>query len=510
MQWLNQIVDEIISRKPTGEIIVSSGVSPSGQYHVGTLREVLTADAVLLEIRRRGRKAKHLHFVDDHDRFRKIPVGIPKEFEKYLGMPLRNVPSPDPKYKSYADYYLNDFESNIKILGIDVELIRTSDMYDKGVFSEAIEKALENIDQLRRILEKVSGRHLDENWSPIQIVEDSYLKKRVFVSLDKKTKTITYKDSENIDQTTSYENGNVKLDWRTDWPARWWIYGVDIEPFGREHATKGGSYDTGKEIVQKIFGGKAPLPVPYDFINRSGDTKKMSKSEGNTVTITEILQVLPPEIVRFFVLRYATKKLLFFDQTDGVVRLIDDYAELLAKPEKSPDEEQIITIVSSTIATSSISNVPFSHLVASYQSALKDSAKTIEIIKRTEHGNIAESQKAVIEKELVYIDKWLKEWASENVKFELAKKVSASDFNSVEAKFLRDLADKISLAPKDADGEWFHEAMHQLKQESGLEPKELFGIIYRVLIQKTSGPRAGWFLSILPRAWLIARLKLKA
>ena len=154
--------------------------------------------------------------------------------------------------------------------------------------------------------------------------------------------------------------------------------------------------------------------------------------------------------------------------------------------------------------------MPFSHLVASYQSALKDSAKTIEIIKRTEHGNIAESQKAVIEKELVYIDKWLKEWASENVKFELAKKVSASDFNSVETKFLRDLADKISLAPKDADGEWFHEAMYQLKQESGLEPKELFGIIYRVLIQKTSGPRAGWFLSILPRAWLIARLKLEA
>ena len=170
--------------------------------------------------------------------------------------------------------------------------------------------------------------------------------------------------------------------------------------------------------------------------------------------------VLPPEIVRFFVLRYATKKLLFFDQTDGVVRLIDDYAELLAKPEKTPDEEQMITIVSSTVATSSISNVPFSHLVASYQSALKDSAKTIEIIKRTEHGNIAESQKAVIEKELVYIDKWLKEWASENVKFELAKKVSASDFNSVETKFLRDLADKISLAPKDADGEWFHEAMY--------------------------------------------------
>jgi lysyl-tRNA synthetase class I len=31
-----------------------------------------------------------------------------------------------------------------------------------------------------------------------------------------------------------------------------------------------------------------------------------------------------------------------------------------------------------------------------------------------------------------------------------------------------------------------------------------------VLIDKTSGPRAGWFLSILPRDWLVARLQLLA
>lgn len=505
MNWINQIVDEVEQKFPNGEVIVSSGVSPSGKYHVGTLREVLTADAILIELKRRGRQVRHLHFVDDHDRLRKIPAGVPAEFEQYLGRPLCDVPSPEPGHNSYAEYYLSDFVSNIEILGVDMELVITSKKYQEGAFTEAIEKALGEIEATKIVLEEVSGRKLDAEWSPIQIVEEGYLKKRTFVSIDKDAKTIVYKDVDGKNQTISYANGLVKLDWRLDWPARWWLYGVNVEPFGRDHATKGGSYDTGKELVVRVFGGEAPVPVPYDFINRTGETKKMSKSAGNTVTITELLQVLPPEIVRFFVLRFGPEKQLFFDQTDGIVRLIDEYANLLSTKE----DEQLIGIVSSTLAQNTISNVPFSHLVASYQAALKNPAKTIEIIQRTEHADVAGAQKEVIEKELSYIDQWLAKWAPEDIKFELAKTINPADFSDQEKTFLNSLAKIIEQAPAEADGEWFHKAVYNLKDESGLEPKAMFGYLYKVLINKSAGPRAGWFLSILPREWLIKRLRLE-
>ena len=78
MQWLNTIADELITKHPEGTIVVSSGVSPSGTYHLGTLREVLTAEAIAWEVRRRGRQAVHYHVVDDLDVFRKVPVGVPK------------------------------------------------------------------------------------------------------------------------------------------------------------------------------------------------------------------------------------------------------------------------------------------------------------------------------------------------------------------------------------------------------------------------------------------------
>jgi lysyl-tRNA synthetase class 1 len=51
--------------------------------------------------------------------------------------------------------------------------------------------------------------------------------------------------------------------------------------------------------------------------------------------------------------------------------------------------------------------------------------------------------------------------------------------------------------------------VYALKDELGMAPKEMFTTLYRALIGKTSGPRAGWFLSMLPRDWLVKRLKLE-
>src|SRR6266498_135896 len=124
MQWLNEIVERTMAQYPSGEIIVSSGVSPSGKYHLGTLREILTAEGVMRELRRSGRTSRHLHIVDDHDVFRKVPVGLPEDFAQYLGKPLSDVPSPHGE-GTYADYYLSDMMQAAKKLHLEMEVIRS-------------------------------------------------------------------------------------------------------------------------------------------------------------------------------------------------------------------------------------------------------------------------------------------------------------------------------------------------------------------------------------------------
>lgn len=497
-----------MAQHPRGEIIVSSGVSPSGKYHLGTMREILTAEVVMLELKRRGREARHLHISDDLDIFRKVPAGLPDDYSQYLGMPLCDIPAPDGSGRSYADYYLSDMVEAGKKLHLQMEIVRAHEKYRSGFFVSAIEKSIEKLGDIKRILNEVSGRQLDEAWSPIQVIEDGRLKNRQFKSINTTTKTLVYIDAEGNDRELSYADGQVKLNWRIDWPARWWLMGVHVEPFGRDHATKGGSYDTGEVIVRDVFGAPAPIPVPYDFINRTGDTKKMSKSAGNTIMASELVDMVPAEILWYFILRAAPSKMLFFDEGETMMRLFDDFAALLANPERTESEQQLVELCTHDV-TPTVSNIPFTHLVASYQASLKDADKTIEVIRRTEHAATAEKDAEIIRAELRFIDNWLQNRAPEEVKFDLLETVNSADFNEVEVEFLTRLGQKVAEAPVDADGQWFHNAIYEFKEELGLTPKDMFTTLYRALIGRTSGPRAGWFLSILPRDWLINRLSLK-
>src|SRR5882757_4244278 len=162
MQWLNTIVDELIARHPDGEILIESGSAPSGTYHLGHLRELVTSDAILLGLRRRGRQARHIQFVDDFDAFRKVPINLPGEYDEYLGQPLSKIPAPDDSESSLSDFFLQGLKDACNVLGIEVEYISATEKYQDGFYMPAIERSLERIPQIRHALETVSGRELEE------------------------------------------------------------------------------------------------------------------------------------------------------------------------------------------------------------------------------------------------------------------------------------------------------------------------------------------------------------
>lgn len=509
MQWLNAIVEEIIDRHPEGEILIESGSAPSGTYHLGHLREVLTPDAIYLELRRRGRQARHIHFVDDLDPLRKIPVNIPPEYEHYLGMPLCDIPAPDGSDRSYAAYFLDELKEVCATLGIEVEFMLSSEKYRAGFDVPAIEKAMGMLDVVRQTVEASAKRQLSDDWVPIQILDDGRFKSRKVLRVDTQTKAVYYENAAGEERAAHYDKGEVKLDWRLDWPARWWLLGVQVEPFGRDHASAGGSYETGVKVMHDIYGAQPPLPVPYDFINMAGDTKKMSASKGTGLDAVEAAKIMPVEVMRYFVFRSPASKRLYFDPIDGLIRLMDEFAALAAKPDKTGSEAQLLNLCTRGLSRKTVSRVPFSHLVASYQAALKNEEKTLEVVRRTEYAPVVEEDAEIIKNELRFIGEWLKRRAPESVKFELVQSVDPAQFTEPERTFLGKLADKVAQAPADADGSWFHNAIYELKDELGLAPKEMFITLYRALINKDAGPRAGWFLSMLPRDWLVDRLRLQ-
>ncbi len=506
MNWLDKVVDEALALHPEGQILVSSGASPSGPYHFGHLREVIFCDAIVLAIRERGREAQHVHVVDNFDAFRKVPANIPESYSKYLGMPLCDMPAPDGSERSYADFYLDPFLESMQKLGIQAEIVYQDQKYRAGYYVPAIERSLQKLNDARQAIVEVSGRKLNDDWTPVQIMENGRLKNRQFVGLDTDSKTISFVDSSGKTTEIRYDDGSVKIDWRLDWPGRWWLMGVAVEPFGRDHATKGGSYDTGVEIAKRVYGAQPPVPVPYDFINRTGDTKKMSASKGTGINAQDITDIMPAEIVRYFILRFPASKRLFFDEADGLIKLVDDYAVLLAKEDKTDLDKEILRY-SNVQANSVISRVPFSYLIDAYQASLRDPQKTLEVLSRSEYAEVAQQDAEILLRELKFVDIWLQRWAPERVKFSLIDEVDKSKFSDDQINYLAALAERVVTAPADADGAWFHNCIYEFKEKTNLPPRDLFTTLYEVIIGKSSGPRAGHFLSILPRDWLIARLK---
>jgi lysyl-tRNA synthetase class 1 len=503
--WLEETAKTISLANPEGEIVVSSGHSPSGVYHIGTLREIMTANAITFELRRQGRKAKHIDFVDDFDAFRKVPGNVPAEWSQYEGRPLVFVPDPFECHDSYGAHYLADLHTGLAAIGaMPDETVYGHKTYQNGVLKDQIELVLNNLDQVREIITTVGGRALDENWSPLQLLSDEKnLRQWKFVSWDSETKLVSYIDREGKTGTVGIDDGRVKLDWRLDWPARWAKWGVSVEPFGRDHATKGGSYDTGKVLVDKIFDGSAPYPVPYEFINNVGDTKKMSKSSGNVLTPKQALEVMPAEILRYFIIGSKPSKTLQFDSGLGLYQLIDTYTKVLG------DDTAALIYAHAERTEETIANIPFNHLVSVYQAASENPQATREILTRTGYEAEVLSSWPTIERELSFVAKWLENYAPESVVFRIQPSVPAIELSQEQTYFLNILADSLEAEGKNLDGLAMHDAIYAAKDKAELKPMQAFQALYRVILGKESGPKAGWFLSSLERDFLIPRLRLE-
>ena len=113
---------------------------------------------------------------------------------------------------------------------------------------------------------------------------------------------------------------------------------------------------------------------------------------------------------------------------------------------------------------------------------------------------------AELDERAVYAKRWLKEYADDKFIFTLQAEIPTLPITPEQKAALEALGEKISTT--DAyDGEVLHKLIHEVKEESGLSPKEFFGAIYTVFLGKDSGPKVGWFLSSLKKDFVMERLR---
>jgi lysyl-tRNA synthetase class 1 len=524
MFWADEIADKIIETYPDQEeFIIRDEKTLSGRVHIGSLRGVVIHGLIARILNERGKKVRFLFEYNDYD-----PMdGMPKElegkgFDKYMGMPLCNIPSPDGKAGNFAEYYGAEFLGVIRELGFDPEIPHASESYRNGKMNEWIRMALTKNNEIREIYKRISGSDKPEHWSPVQVICEKCGKvgSTDVISFDgKRVKYVCAKDKVKWAEGCSYAgevspfDGNAELTWKIEWPAKWDVYNVTIEGGGKDHNAAGGSHDIGVAICGEVAKTDVPFNIPYEFFLICG--KKMSSSKGIGQTAREIADLVPPEILRYLMVRTVPNRPIEFDpEGDTIPRLFDQHDEAAKWYFYKGEKDTMHTDLARAFELSQVSDTPpserflprFSQLVFIIQIPRLDVYQEVE---RMKGASLTDADKEEIDLRVQYAKKWLETYAPERYRYHLQDSLpeSVSELSDTQKLFLKDLAGKLSVLDK-WEGEVLHGTAHEIiKGNEAYQPKVCFPAIYRLFLGKDYGPQAGWFLSALKKDFVMKRLK---
>lgn len=490
IHWADVIAEKL---ENSGPHTIATGITPSGPVHIGNMREVMTAEAVYRALLDRGVEARLIYIADTYDRLRRLYPFLPESFSEHVGKPLSEIPCPTGCCGSYADHFLAPFLKSMERLGIEPEVFRADVLYKQGKYVEAIKTALQRKDDIARILKEVSGRDVPAGWSPFDAICANCGRTNTtqVVGFDLQNETVDYECKCGSKGSVPMRGGG-KLVWRVDWPARWPIFGVTIEPFGKDHATAGGSYDTGKRISEEIYGYPAPFPIVYEWIHLKG-VGAMHSSTGIVVTIQEMLDIVPPEVLRYLIIRNKPEKHIEFDPALPLLSLVDEY-------DQRKGEERALEL--SNIRGGEPFEIPFRHMVTAVQIAQGDENNLFKALQRSGY-DITSSERILGRARNV--QKWLDKYAPAYVKFQVQETLPAAVNNLTpdERRGLGMLAEGID----NETAAEIHDKVYVIAKEMGLDSKKFFQAIYLAILGDRQGPKVGWFLASLERDFVRSRLK---
>ncbi len=511
MFWADKLADRV-----SGPQIVNDSKTPSGRVHVGALRGVLIHDAMFRTLRERGLPARYLFGVDDYDPLDEIPAGQREHFERYLGVPLSNVPPPPGSdAPDMAEHYIREFFDIFDALGVRTERYRMRDVYRSGRFNEVIDIILRHADVVRQIYKEVSHSDRPGTWHPFQVICEqcgrigttevtAYDGKEVVYTC--RPDLVTWARGCGHAGKVSPFDGYGKLPWKLEWAAKWKVFGVTIEGAGKDHNTKGGSRDVAAECCRRIFDHQPPLNIPYEFFLVGG--AKMSSSKGLGASAREIADLLPPEALRFLIIRTQPKQPVNFSPDEkSIVKLFNDFDRLHWRVYHDPkivEEEKRVYFLSVIEPPGDFFDVGFPLVVALVQLPHVDMVREVE---RRKGGPLTAVERHHLEQRVAAARHWLEHYASDDDKFTLQPHLPARarDLGATQRAFLHLLAAALPDTPWNEDA--LQAKVFEVARATPIAQPLAFQAIYRVLLDRDSGPKAGNLLAFLDLEFVVRRFR---
>jgi lysyl-tRNA synthetase class 1 len=310
-----------------GYVLFETGYGPSGLPHIGTFGEVARTAMIQHAFELiSDMPTKLISFSDDLDGMRKVPSNVPNQemMAEHLQKPLIDVPDPFGTHNSFGEHNNAMLRRFLDTFGFEYDFYSSTEYYRSGAFDEILLRAVEKYDEIMEVMLASLREERQKSYSiflPIS-PKSGRVMYVPMKSVNKADGTITFDDEDGEEMTLPVTGGNVKLQWKPDFGARWAALSVDFEMYGKDHSTNTHIYDK----ICRILGAPAPSHFFYElFLDDKGG--KISKSTGNGVSIDQWLTYASAESLSYFMYQKpGTAKRMHFDV---IPKAVDEYHQQL-------------------------------------------------------------------------------------------------------------------------------------------------------------------------------------
>jgi lysyl-tRNA synthetase class 1 len=470
--WIDKVADAIIKReKKLGRsldlIKVESGLGASGIPHIGSMGDAVRAYGIALALQNFGYRSELITYSDDMDGLRKIPTGLPNWLKDHLAKPVSNIPDPfGGCHKSYGAHMSGLLLDGLDNVGVKYRFQSGADAYKNGILASQTDSLLRTANYLgTKISEFVGQEKYNQTLPYFPICEscgrlytakaEKYLAEEKKVSYACSGGKINKEDLKGCGYTGELDirKGSGKLAWKVEFAARWCALDIRFEAYGKDIMD---SVRINDWVTNEILAYPHPFHVKYEmFLDKEG--RKISKSTGN---------VLTPQTW----LKYGTQNQAKLIKIKGIY----EYVNHLNPPH------------SNTV------HIPYRLLSQQASLFSDDDEKFDKIFERLVKYGVVKDKTPDIKNKIQLASNWIHDHLAPT------EEKSEIKMNNNNKNALMELSQTLkSFIGREHDLEaakTLQTKIFEIARGNGMEPKEFFVLLYRILINSDKGPKIGSYV----------------
>ncbi|MHA2391138.1 MAG: lysine--tRNA ligase [Promethearchaeota archaeon] len=534
--WIDKLTNDLIEHwQEIDDFNCNCGISMSGQLHVGNVRgEIVLTNAVVTELQNRGYKATHNLILYTSDPWKGKPGQLnmfsdPKKAKLYTNLRYIDVPSPSNENKTWVDYFWKDPEVSLPKFGRGIHIVQTHELYKQKRMKEVVIELINKKDTVREILNKYRKENpFPKEWIPINPLCEQCNRIGTTRALEVNLETYeVHYLCEECKREGWSDISKGKLTWRLEWLAIWYVLNIHFEPYGKDHATPGGSRDSCIEILESVLNHIGPYGFWNEWVGYSEGRKDFGDMSGSGFigfTPTKWLEYAEPEVLKYIYLKTPPKRriILGLDKISSYIAEYDKAERIYHGIEPFTDPSELHTIRRSYEIVF-YNDIPeyrgfqldyqtaiiLSQLVTHDQKGTEQAIQKLqatEILKKIPPEEISEH----IKTRLNHARNWINsEYSPDHLRIQLSEHVSPNILSQYDEKirnFVLDLGQELEGV------KWTEEAIKQkmitLREDAGISRKEMsqfFQLLYQIFLGNSRGPRFAPFIAALDKKWVISR-----